>query len=595
MALTIKTRLFILLAALLAMLAGIGTLAIIGKKGMEASIETIYEDRLIPTRQLGQIDQLMRDNIIMLGLAGAKDPTLDTGNRDISRNAVQSRLAPYLESVNDNIATITAIWSDYMATQLTAEEAQLAQNYVRDRGIFVEEGLRQAVSLYEEGRFAEARRHMEEVVRPLYQQANGIALELLGLQDRVAQEEFAAAQAQARFSQNLTLVTVLLALAGALAYGYWLVRSIDRPLKRMIGYFKAMAEGDMTSRIQIDRQDEIGQALASLDVTQGKIRELVITIQRSADNITTGASEISAGNTDLAQRTEQQASSLQETASSMEQVASTVKHNTENTTQANTLAQESAESATAGGDKAQLAMGKMAELNESSEKISGIISVIDGIAFQTNILALNASVEAARAGEHGRGFAVVAQEVRTLAQRSADAAKEIQQLVNLNADIVKDGSGFVEQAGHAMQGIIADVGKVSALMEEVTRGSQEQTAAVDQVSVAVNQMDQATQQNAALVEQTANASASLEQQAQELSRAAAFFKVDDHPANAPETTALSASDTHDPATTARPNQALLTQDPKPARRNTGKAGSHNVSATSAYRKPEATEAEWEEF
>ncbi len=585
MTLTIKARLFVLLASLLAMLAGIGTLAIVGMSRMEASIDTIYQDRLIPTRQLSRIDQLMRGNIIQLSLAGTHTSAASVGVAGQDHSEVLAHIAPYLERVEANIDQITAIWADYMATWLTDEEEALAERYVQERRIFVEQGLRQSIALYESGRFAEARRHMGQTVMPLYEQANGIALELLDLQDRVALEEFAAAQAQASFSRNLTLATLLLALLGALAYGYWLVRSIDRPLQRMMGYFAAMSDGDFTNRIEIERRDEIGQTLESLQGTQAKIRELVVSIQRSVDSITTGASEIAAGNTDLARRTEEQASALQETASSMEQVAATVKHNTDNTTQANRLAREAADSATAGGEKARQAMAKMQELNASSEKISGIISVIDSIAFQTNILALNASVEAARAGEQGRGFAVVAQEVRTLAQRSANAAKEIQQLVNLNTDIVRDGSQFVEQAGHAMQGIVSDVDKVSALMEEVTRGSHEQTSAVDQVSVAVSQMDQATQQNAALVEQTANASASLERQARSLGQAAAFFKVDEGGVfNAPAV-APSAPDPTDDGTAAQARQI----DPRPARRD----GSR--SYTPQGHRAESKEPEWEAF
>ncbi|WP_445158487.1 methyl-accepting chemotaxis protein [Halomonas sp. E14] len=578
MTLTIKARLFVLLAVLLAMLTGVGTLAIVGMSRMEAAIDTIYEDRLIPTRQLSQIDQLMRDNIIQLGLLANFDPVLaGTGTRQDDGLAETAAL---LQVIQDNAAEITELWAVYMATTLTAEEAMLAERFIGQRSQFVQEGLQPAMTLYEGGRFAEARRHISQAVMPLYRQANGTALALLDLQDRVARQEFTTAQAQADISRNLTLATLLLALLGALAYGYWLVRSIDRPLQRMMGYFAAMSEGNLTSRIEIGRRDEIGQTLESLQGTQSKIRELVVSIQRSVDNITTGASEIAAGNTDLARRTEEQASALQETASSMEQVAATVKHNTDNTTQANRLAREAADSATAGGGKARQAMAKMQELSASSEKISGIISVIDSIAFQTNILALNASVEAARAGEQGRGFAVVAQEVRTLAQRSADAAKEIQQLVNLNADIVKDGSQFVEQAGHAMQGIVSDVDKVTALMEEVTRGSHEQSSAVDQVSVAVSQMDQATQQNAALVEQTANASASLERQARSLGQAAAFFKVGEA-----ATVALAP-----PAEAANHETAQARQiDPRPARRDDPR-----TYAPQGHRAP-AREPEWEAF
>ncbi|MFP4138185.1 MAG: methyl-accepting chemotaxis protein, partial [Halomonas sp.] len=248
-------------------------------------------------------------------------------------------------------------------------------------------------------------------------------------------------------------------------------------------------------------------------------------IQQAGDNIATGAAQIAAGNTDLSQRTEEQASSLQETATSMEQVATTVRQNAEHVTEANKLSSEASQVARAGGEQSHQMKGKMDELNESAKKIAGIIDVIDSIAFQTNILALNASVEAARAGEQGRGFAVVASEVRKLAQRSADAAKEIQTLISLDGRIVKDSTQLVDEVANSIEDIVIRVDRVSSLMDDVARGAQEQSSAVEQVNIAVNEMDQVTQQNAALVEQTANASASLEDQANDLSQAVSAFTL----------------------------------------------------------------------
>ncbi|TFH87781.1 methyl-accepting chemotaxis protein [Billgrantia azerbaijanica] len=323
----------------------------------------------------------------------------------------------------------------------------------------------------------------------------------------------------------LSLGLFLLTLLITLPLGWWLTRSIERPLKAMVGHFQRMAEGELNNAIRITSRDEIGQAMASLETMQARLRQLVSSIQASADTIAADSGQIAAGNSDLSRRTEEQAASLQEVAASMEQVAATVKHNTDNTLMANQLSQQAHESATAGGDHAQRAMAKMSELTASADKISGVIALIDDIAFQTNILALNASVEAARAGVSGRGFAVVAQEVRRLAQSSADAAREIQALITLNGDAVREGSALVEQAGSAMCDIVTDIQKVCELMAEVSRGSQEQAAAVDEVSVAISQMDQVTQQNASLVEQTTQASADLEAQAHDMTAAVGFFKL----------------------------------------------------------------------
>jgi methyl-accepting chemotaxis protein len=288
-----------------------------------------------------------------------------------------------------------------------------------------------------------------------------------------------------------------------------------------------ISSGDLSSNIALVANDN-NSVMAQMQQMQTNLRNLISQIQVSADSISSGAQQISAGNTDLSSRTEQQASSLEETASSMEEMASTVKQNAENAKQANLMAREASGVAVKGGAVVGEVVNTMADINTSSKKIVDIISVIDGIAFQTNILALNAAVESARAGEQGRGFAVVAAEVRNLAQRSAAAAKEIKQLISDSVEKVAGGTQLVGEAGKTMEEIVNSVKKVTDIVSEIAAASQEQSAGIDQVNNAITQMDDVTQQNAALVEEAAAAANSLEAKAQELTDATNMFNLGDN-------------------------------------------------------------------
>jgi methyl-accepting chemotaxis protein len=296
-------------------------------------------------------------------------------------------------------------------------------------------------------------------------------------------------------------------------------------LSEVLRVLNALAKGDLTETMSGEHFGTFGQLKNDSNATVESLRSLVEQISSATDSINTGAKEIAAGNMDLSQRTEEQASSLEETASSMEELASTVKQNAENAKQANQMAAAASVVAGKGGTVVGEVVTTMSAINESSRKIVDIISVIDGIAFQTNILALNAAVEAARAGEQGRGFAVVAAEVRNLAQRSAAAAKEIQQLISNSVEKVDDGTKLVEEAGKTMEEVVASVKRVTDIMAEITAASVEQSAGIDQVNQAVTQMDEVTQQNAALVEQAAAAAESLEEQAQGLLESVSVFKL----------------------------------------------------------------------
>ncbi len=334
-------------------------------------------------------------------------------------------------------------------------------------------------------------------------------------------------QAAVAHGISRTVTITMLAIALALALGCWVFisRTVLRPLREAGNHFEKIAAGDFTGRIEVRSTNEIGQLFGAIKRMQESLTRTVAQVRRGVDEINVGSREISAGNTDLSSRTEEQAASLEETAASMEQLASTVKQNADNARQANQLAASASDVAERGGSAVSEVVNTMQEISASSRKISEIVSVIDGIAFQTNILALNAAVEAARAGEQGKGFAVVAGEVRSLAQRSAQAAKEIKGLIEDSVNKVGAGSQQVERAGATMQEIVASVKRVTDIMGEISAASEEQSSGIDQVNRAVSQMDEVTQQNAALVEEAAAAAGSLQEQAQRLAEAVAVFKI----------------------------------------------------------------------
>ena len=336
----------------------------------------------------------------------------------------------------------------------------------------------------------------------------------------IAENDRVHVQRMAALTTGCALV-VLLALAAAFA----ITRSIVVPLNQAVTLINDVAEGNLDSRTVATRRDEFGRLLEAIAAMQGGLRTLVASVRQGADSLSLASAEIAQGNHSLSSRTESQASALQQTASSMEQLSATVRQNADNAGQANQLAQAASAVAQQGGQAVSQVVDTMRGISEASHRIADITAVIDGIAFQTNILALNAAVEAARAGEEGRGFAVVAGEVRALAQRSAEAAKEIRGLIADSVTRVEAGAGQVSQAGRTMQDVVASIARVTDIMGEISTASAEQSEGVGQVGGAVSSMDRTTQQNAALVEEMAAAASSLKSQALDQVRAVGMFRM----------------------------------------------------------------------
>jgi len=411
------------------------------------------------------------------------------------------------------------------ARAVLAQEVQLNARYTQ--------GQQELMRLIASGNAAGARAYMKTTMRPLLADYKAAIDQQIGIQADLARAT--AQEAQSLYTRTRTLMVVLAAgiLAVACALAWWITASITRPLRRALDVATAVAAGDLTTRVEIDSRCEVGQLLGTLKRMNENLVATVGTVRSGTETIALASGEVAAGNQDLSARTEQQASALEETASSMEELTSTVRQNADNARQANTLAATASAVASRGGVVIEQVVVTMAEIHAASGRIGDIIGVIDGIAFQTNILALNAAVEAARAGEQGRGFAVVASEVRSLAQRSAAAAREIKSLIIDSGDKVDAGSHLVREAGSTMREIVDSVRRVTDILGEIMAASLEQSAGIEQINVAITQMDDVTQQNAALVEQAAAAAQAMRDQTARLLDAVAVFRIEGEAAPAP--------------------------------------------------------------
>ena len=436
-------------------------------------------------------------------------------------DAAKTNIEKDLESIQARIKTSRTKYETLISSK---EERALYDAFLASREAYLK--IHQEVKEYSRRNDAEgARQLLEGESKKNFERSSEI-LNKLVLLNHEGSVAAAKTSAEAYLTgRNVMLVAMVVGVLLAIGAAAYITRSITKPLAEALHVAGHVAEGNLTVQVQSSSRDEIGQLLQAMKAMQDSLVSVVSRVRSGSESVSTASAEIAQGNHDLSARTEQQASALEETAASMEELNSAVKQNADNARQANQLAMSASTVAVQGGEVVHEVVETMKGINEASRKISDIISVIDGIAFQTNILALNAAVEAARAGEQGRGFAVVASEVRSLAGRSGEAAKEIKTLINSSVERVEQGTALVDKAGSTMTEVVSSIRRVTDIMGEISAASSEQSAGVGQVGEAITQMDQVTQQNAALVEEMAAAASSLKSQASDLVQTVAVFKL----------------------------------------------------------------------
>ena len=463
-----------------------------------ATLRTAVDERAIGVR-----------NLVLV--VKAADLEVETANVTRSHKQVGESLA----QLNDMLAKATAVNEEGRKQLVEINRVEALYKPVAEA----------IVDLALRGQKEEAIAKMNDECRPLLVALTKAAGKYLEIVAASSQQMTQQAESAYATNRNLLIAACLLALVFATASGIVVTGSITRPTNQAVELAESVAEGDLTTRLTISGNDEISKLLNALGRMSKNLETIVGKVRLSSENIASGSSQIASGNADLSQRTEEQASALEQTAASMEQLNATVKQNADNAKQANQLAMGASTVAVKGGQVVGEVVTTMKAINDSSRQISDIIGVIDGIAFQTNILALNAAVEAARAGEQGRGFAVVASEVRSLAGRSAEAAKAIKSLIAASVERVEQGTALVDRAGETMTEVVNSIQRVTDIMGEISSASSEQSSGVAQVGEAVTQMDKVTQQNAALVEESAAAAETLKNQALQLVQAVAVFKL----------------------------------------------------------------------
>jgi methyl-accepting chemotaxis protein I, serine sensor receptor len=508
---TIKARLGITMAFLGVLLLIIGVLGLFGMSRSNEALLNTYSVQMPGAIAVGNAEMYAARERLVFDRAALLE-----GSAEVASTIERSRMMR---------ARADAYWKEYTALPQGDEERRLADAAQTKRlelqGI-VDKGIA-AISTNDRAAIVSTAKAMQATYNELAQ-ANDALRKYLTESSRKSYED---AQARYLWFRTLSLTAIALGLAAAALAWTALRRAIARPLEAALAHFDAIANGDLRREVVVTSRDEMGQLLGGLARMRASLMSTVGMVRTGSESIASATKQIAAGNTDLSSRTEEQASALQETASSMEQLTGTVRQNADNARQASALAANASDVAGKGSSVVRQVVQTMGEINQSSSKIADIISIIEGIAFQTNILALNAAVEAARAGEEGRGFAVVAGEVRTLAQRSSAAAKEIKELIDTSVARIQTGTTLVDEAGRTMNDVIGAVQRVTDIMGEIAAASEEQSSGIEQVSRAVSQMDEVTQQNAALVEEAAAAAQSLEDQASRLREAVAVFRVAD--------------------------------------------------------------------
>jgi methyl-accepting chemotaxis protein len=506
--LKISTRLTLGLASLLAMVAFMAIFGMLQVKQINASVNTLYDDRVVRLEQLKRVSDLYAIHI------------LDSANK-VSIGLLDAQTA--LPQVNEAHVQLRAQWQAYAQAPLLDEERQLATRAtsLMSSAQPAVQALQAALKVGHNDQVMTQIATLGAVIDPI----RAVLSQLIDLQLREAKAEHGSAAAQYR--RSVTLLGGVLALACVLGVlmGWFLVRAITVPLQEAVRIARSVAGGDLTQAIESHGHSETARLLSSLKGMQDELVAVVSTVRSGSQGVATASAEIAQGNHHLSSRTESQASALQQTAASMAHLNTTVQQNAQSAQQASELAVSASAVAISGREAVERVIGTMKNIHGASCKMADILGVIDGIAFQTNILALNAAVEAARAGEQGRGFAVVASEVRSLAGRSAQAAREIKTLITDSVAHVAQGSSQADQAGATLGEVVHSIHQLSDIVGEISQASSVQSAGLHQVSEAVLQMDQSTQQNAALVEEMAAAASSLRQQSDELVQAVSVFQL----------------------------------------------------------------------
>ncbi|WP_149355898.1 methyl-accepting chemotaxis protein [Comamonas testosteroni] len=506
----ISTRILGTFGVLVLLLVVVVAMALLQLRSMRSSAETITGNALPSVEVINTLNtDLARTRLLELRHVNNDEP------------GYMAQVEAQFEQLQKHLAEAKKLYEPLI---VTAEERELYAQFLRERERYVELN-KQLFEISRRGDKEQAKQLLGGESLKLYDLSSATLQKLIKFNSDVARGETLASERVYDRAVSMLALAAVIAVLVAAGAGIWLVRSIRTPLEQAVQAADRVANGDLSGVIRVERQDETGRLLSALERMQSSLVQTVRSVRQNAEGVASASSQIASGNADLSGRTEEQASALEETAASMEQLGSTVRQNADNARAANQMAVNASQVAAQGGAVVAEVVETMKGINNSSQQIADIITVIDSIAFQTNILALNAAVEAARAGEQGRGFAVVAGEVRTLAQRSAEAAKEIKALISTSVQRVEQGTQLVDKAGATMADIVSAISRVTDLMAEISAASQEQSQGVAQVGEAVTQMDQTTQQNAALVEESAAAAGALRKQAQDLVQAVAVFQL----------------------------------------------------------------------
>ncbi len=515
----IKSRLILVLSGL------VGLMLLLGGMGIYVSYHSVNMLRNTTGRDKASENSVIQVRLHMEIIHTQLLSALQHNTALAISKMHDNTVSKHLNAIAKNTQEMKEYFDHYAPGVTDPGEKQLLDDWVADTDNLVQDQINTAVNMIQNGQWDEVQKQVLPKINPMYAASEKDSAALTAYLEK---REAAAVVVVKDSIDNMMYAMIgliVLAVVVTAFTGWQLVRAITVPLGLAAEHARRVAAGDLSSQVAVTEQNEFGELQRAFSDMNSSLTRIVSEVRNGTESIVSASSQIAAGNMDLSNRTESQASSLEETASAMEELTTTVKQNADNARQANDLANKASEVAARGGQVVSEVVTTMGGINDSARKIADIIGVIDGIAFQTNILALNAAVEAARAGEQGRGFAVVAAEVRSLAQRSANAAKEIKLLIDDSVGKVETGNRQVEQAGTTMGEVVASIQRVAEIMGEITSASREQSVGIEQVNMAITQMDESTQQNAALVEQAAAAAKSLQDQATLLEGLVRRFKL----------------------------------------------------------------------